>query len=96
MVDRGEPDYLEGGGLYPIVGWIPKGDGQVNLPHRYGLLSRHNAMERRPSRLDAHSVDAHGIKCLSVHDVEAATSIHRHLSELLRADDRVDHERVSS
>ena len=27
MVDRGEPNYLEGDDLYPIVGWIPEGDG---------------------------------------------------------------------
>ena len=41
-------------------------------------------------------VDAHGIEHFSVHDVEAAASIHQHLGELLHADDRVDHERVSS
>ena len=27
VVDQVEPNYLKGEGLYPIVGWIPKGDG---------------------------------------------------------------------
>ena len=53
-------------------------------------------MERCPSWLDAHSFDAHGNECFRVHDVEAIASIHQHLDEPLRADDRVDHEWVSS
>ena len=84
----------KGEDLCPIVGRIPEGDGQVDLPDRYGLLSRHDAVERRLGRPDACSVNAHGIKCLSIHDVEAATSIHQYLGEPLRADDRVDYERV--
>ena len=43
VVDQGEPDYLEGEGLCPIVGRIPKGDGQIDLPKWHGLLSRHDA-----------------------------------------------------
>ena len=38
MVDRGEPDYLEGEGLCPIVGWIPKGDEYVDLLDWYGCF----------------------------------------------------------
>ena len=41
-------------------------------------------------------VDAHGIEHFSVHDVEAAASIHQHLGELLHVDDRVNHKRISS
>ena len=75
---------------------MPEGDGQVDLPKWHGLLSRHDDVERRPDQLDARSVDAHGIERFSVHDVEAAASIHLHLGEPLRADDWVDHDRVSS
>jgi len=76
-----EPDHLEGKGLLPIIGWIPKGDEQIDLPERHGLLSRHDVVERRLSRPDARPVDAHSIERLSVHDVEAAVSIHQHLGE---------------
>ena len=77
------------------MGWTLEDDRQIDLPKWHDLLSRHDAVERRSSRLDLCSVNAHGIERLSVHDVEAATSIHQYLSESLRADDRVDHERVS-
>ena len=96
MVGSMEPDHLEVEGLHPIMGWIPKGDGQIDLPEWHGLHYRHDAMERRPGRPDTLSVDAHGVEHFGIHDVEAAASIHRHLSELLHADDRVDHEQVSS
>ena len=96
MVGPVEPDHLKGKGLRPIIGRIPEGDGQIDLPKWYGLLSRHDAVERRLGRPDALLVDAHGVERFSVHDVEAAACIHQHLGEPLRADDRVDHERVSS
>ena len=48
-----------------------------------------------PNRPDTRSVDDHGIERFSVHNVEAAASIHQYLGEPLRADDRVDHEQVS-
>ena len=92
MVGTVEPDHLKGKGLYPIIGRIPKGDRQIDLPKWHGLLSRHDAVERHLGRLDARSVDAHGVERFSVHGVEAAVSIHRHLGEPLRTDDRVDHE----
>ena len=44
-----EPDHLKGEGLHPIIGWIPEGDRQIDLPKWHGLLSRHNVMERRSS-----------------------------------------------
>ena len=53
-------------------------------------------MERCSSRSEARLADAHGVKRFGVHDVEAAASIHQYLGEPLRADDRVDLERVSS
>ena len=96
MVGFMEPDHLEGKGLRPISSWIPKGNRQIDLPKWHGLLSRHDVVERRSSRLDARSVDAHGIECFVVHDVEAAASIHQYLGEPLHADDWVDHEQVSS
>ena len=96
VVGSVEPDHLKGKGLHLVIGWIPEGDGQIHLPKWYGLLSWHDAVERRPDRPDARSVDAHGIERFSVHDVEAAASIHQHLGEPLYAKDRVDYERVSS
>ena len=87
MVGHVEPNHLEGKGLYPIIGQIPKGDGQINLPKWHGLLSRPDAMEKHLGWLDARSVDAHGIERFSIHDVEAAASIHQHLGEPLHADD---------
>ena len=53
-------------------------------------------MERRFGWSDAQSVDAHGVERFDIHDVEAAASIHQYLGEPLRADDRVNHERISS
>ena len=91
-----ESDYLEGKGLYPIIGRIPEGDGQINLPKWHGLLSRHDAVERCPGRPDVRSVDAHGIEHFCVYDVEAAASIHQYLDESLHANDRVNHEWISS
>ena len=91
-----ESDHLEGNGLRPVIGRIPEGDGQIDLPERRGLLSTHDAVERHPGWPDARPVDAHGIERLSVHDVEAVASIHQHLSEPFCADDRVDQERISS
>ena len=52
-------------------------------------------MERHFSRSDVRSVDAHGVECFSVHDVEFVASIHQYIREPLRADDRVDHEQIS-
>ena len=71
-----EPNHFEGEGLRPIVGWTPEGDGQIDLPEQHGLLFRHNIMERHPGSPDAQSVDAYGVECLSVHDVEVVASIH--------------------
>ena len=53
MVGSVELDHLEGKGLRPIIGWIPKGDEKIDLPKWHGLLSRHDAVERRPSQSDA-------------------------------------------
>ena len=52
-------------------------------------------MERCSGRSDACSVDAHSVEHLSVHDVEAATSIHQYLGEPLCVNDWVNHERIS-
>ena len=96
MEGFGEPNHLEGEGLSPVIELIPEGDGQIDLPKWHGLLSRHDAVERRSGRSDARSVDVHGIKRLGIHEVKVTASIHQHLGETLRADYRVDHERVSS
>ena len=90
-----EPNHFKHEGLYPIVGWTPKGDRQINLPKWHDLLSRHVAVERCSSQSDVCSVDAHSIDHFSIHDVEAAASIHQYLGEMLCSNDRVDHKRVS-
>ena len=89
-----EPNHFEGEGLRPIVGWTPKGDGQIDLPKWHDLLSRHDAMERRFGWPDERSVDAHSVERLGVHDVEVVASIHQKPGEPLRANEWVDHERV--
>jgi hypothetical protein len=38
MVGFVESDHLKGEDLCPKVGWIPKGDEQVDLPKWFGLL----------------------------------------------------------
>ena len=76
MVGSVEPNHFKGEGLCPIVGRRPEGDGQIDLPKWHGLLSRHDAVERRSGRPDARSVDAHCVERLGIHDVEAAASIH--------------------
>ena len=85
MVGPVEPDHLEGKGLHPINGRIPEAKGQIDLLEQHGLLSRHDAVERRPGWPDACLVDAYGVEHLSVHDVEAAASIHQYLGEPLGA-----------
>ena len=91
-----EPDHLKGNGLHPIIGWIPKGDGQIDLPKWHNLLSRHDAVERRPGRSDVRSVDAHGVVHFYVHDVETGAFIHQYLGEPICVDDWVNHEQISS
>ena len=76
MVGPVESDHLEGKGLCPVIGQIPEGDEQINLLKWHGLLSWHDAMEGRPGRPDACSVNADGVERFSVHDVEVAASIH--------------------
>ena len=90
VVGSMEPDHLEGEGLCPIIGRIPKGDGQINLPKWHGLLSGHDAMEMCSGWADACSVDAHFVERLGIHDVEAAASIHQYFGEPLCADNQVD------
>ena len=92
MAGSVEPYHLEGKGLHPIIGWILEGDEQIDLSEQRGLLSKHDAMERCPGRPNARSVDAHGDERFSVHDVEAAASIHQHLGDPLHVNDRVNHE----
>ena len=44
---------------------------------------------------EVHSVDAHLVERLGVHDVEAAASIHQYFGESLWADDWVNHKWIS-
>ena len=53
-------------------------------------------MEGRTRKAEFRPGDAHGIKGVDVEDVEAATFVHQHLSEVLLADDGVDEEWVAS
>ena len=53
MVGSVETDHLEGKGLRPIIGRIPEGDEQIDLPKWHGLLSRHDTVERRPGQPNA-------------------------------------------
>ena len=69
--------------------------GRSIYPSGMACFFGHDVVERRSGRSDARSVDAHDIERFGVHDVEAATSIHQYLGELLHVDDRVDHERIS-
>ena len=57
VVGSVEPDHLEGKSLHPIIGRIPKGDGQINLPKWHGLLSRYDAVERRHRRPKARFIE---------------------------------------
>ena len=41
-----------------------------------------------------HSVDAHYVERLCIHDVEAAASVHQYFGESLWANDRVDDKRI--
>ena len=96
MVGLVEPDHLKCKGFRPIIGRIPEGDGQIDLPKWHGLLLGHDAMERRSGWAETCPVDTYLIERLGIHDVEAAASIHQYFSEPLRADDRVNHEQISS
>ena len=96
MEGFGEPNHLKGVGLSPIIELIPEGDGHIDLSQWLGLFSEHDAVERHSGWAEACPVDAHLVKRLGVHDVEAAASIHQHFGEPLCADDWVDHEQISS
>ena len=96
MEGSAEPHYVEGEGLSPIVGLIPKGNGQIDLSEWCGLLSRDDTVERRSDWAEVRLVDAHYVERLRVHDVEAATSILQNFGEALWVDDRVDHKRIPS
>jgi hypothetical protein len=91
-----ETDHLEGKGLSPEVGLIPKGDGRVDLSEGFGLFPQNDTVERHPGRSDARPVDAHGVKHLNVHDVEAATYIHQHFTEMLLVNDWINNKWVST
>jgi hypothetical protein len=71
-----ESYYLEGEGLLPEVGGIPKSDGQVDLPKGYGPLPRHDAMEGCFARAELGPIDFHGVDGIGIHDVETAAFIH--------------------
>ena len=92
----GEPNHLKGEGLSPIIGPIPKSDGQIDLPQWHGLPTRYDAMERCSDGTEVHSVDAHLVERLGIHDVEAAAPIHQYFGEPLWTDDRIDDKRVPS
>ena len=53
-------------------------------------------MEGGARQVELRSGDAHGIEGVDVEDVEAAASVHQHLSEALIIDDGIDNERVVS
>ena len=76
MESSGEPYHVKGEGFSPVIGPIPKSDGQIDLPEWYGLFARYDAMEGRSDGAEVCSVDAHLVECLGIHDVEAAASVH--------------------
>ena len=53
-------------------------------------------MEGRSDGAEVHSVNAHLVECLGIHDVEAAASVHQYFCEPLWVGDRVDDKRVPS
>ena len=53
-------------------------------------------MEGRSDGAEVHSVDAHLVECLGVHDVEAAASVHQYFCESLWANDRINNQWVPS
>ena len=87
MVGSMEPNHFKGEGLRLIVGWTPKGDGQIDLPKWHSLLSRHDDVEGRSGQSDARSVDAHSIERLGIQDVEDAAPMHQYPSEVLCTND---------
>jgi hypothetical protein len=53
-------------------------------------------VERCSTRAELGLVDPHGVKGLSIHDVEAAASIHQYLDEPRVANDGINNKRVSA
>jgi hypothetical protein len=51
-------------------------------------------MEGCSARVELRLIDSHGIDGLSVHDVEAAASVHQYFGEPCVANDGVDNKRV--
>ena len=91
-----EVHHFKGEDIRAEVGSVAKCDGQVDLPERVRLRSRDHAVEGRAYWAEFRPGDAHGVEGVDVEDVEAATSVHQHLSEALLANNGVDDERVAS
>ena len=91
-----EPYYVEGEGLSPVIGLIPKSDRQIDLSQRHGLFARHDSVERCSDGAEVCPVYTHLVERFGVHDVEAAAPVHQYFRELLWADDRVDNKWVPS
>ena len=82
-----EPNHLEGEGLSPVIELIPKGNRQIDLLEWHGLLPGHDAIKGHLGWEEARPVDAHHVEHLSVHEVEAAASVHQYFGESLWAND---------
>ena len=83
MESSEEPNHLEGEGFSPVIELILKGNGQINLPERHGLLLGHDVVERCSGWTEVYSVNAHLVERLGIHDVEAVASIHQYFGEPL-------------
>lgn len=71
-------------------------DGQLDLPKGYGLDPVYDPMEWGARWPYCCSRQAHGVVCLSVKEVEAASAIHKHLGQALLANNRVDDKRAAA
>jgi len=90
VVGPWECDHVEGEDLPSEVVRGPEADGQIDLPVGLGAMSRYHSVEWQSIIPQPRFADPHEGQSLSVKNVEAAASIHQHLSETSLGNDGVN------
>jgi hypothetical protein len=91
-----EPNHLESEGLLPEVRGDAKADGQVDPPDGFCSSPWYNFMEAPDVGSELRPLNPQEVEGLGVDNVEAATTVHEHLSEARVGDDGINDEQVDS
>ena len=84
-------DHFKGQFLHPVVVLISKGHFQLNLAYWISRLTRYHTVENSVGLAEVFINQPHTTESLIIEDVDAAASIHEHLSELISSHLRSHH-----